>query len=94
MQESESESKSLLSVQQASERLGISQTKVRDLIASGRLRAINLADPGSQRCYRIKPEWIDNLITESEIEAPKPRAKQSQSQNLRPSKYATIRRHT
>lgn len=83
--------KALLSVQQASERLCLSASTVRGLIESGRLKAVDFATKGNSRIYRIKPEWIDDLIAESEIQVAKPRAKQSQ--NLRPSKFATIRRH-
>lgn len=93
MQNRESESdKNLLSIQQAAERLGVSANMVRDLIESRRLKAINLAEKGNQRYYRIKPEWIDELIADSELPSPKQRPKQSQ--NLRPSKYATHRSHS
>lgn len=88
--ESECE-KALLSIQQASERLYLSASTVRGLIESGRLRAVDFATKGNSRIYRIKPEWIDDLIEQSKIQPVTARVKQSQ--NLRPSKYATIRRH-
>jgi len=47
----------LLSVQDVAKFLGISETAVYKLIASGELRCVKLA-----RFYRFKKEWIDELL--------------------------------
>jgi excisionase family DNA binding protein len=83
-------SEPLLTVQQVAKILGLSSHHlVRDLIDSGKLQAINLALPGKQRCLRIKREWVDTLIANSELPAKKP-TRQRDNGNLRPSKFSQI----
>jgi excisionase family DNA binding protein len=90
MQNRASDSKiNLLSIEQAAVRLGLSARSVRRLIASRRLRAVNLAESGKKNCIRIKPEWIDALIANSEP-PPEPRRVVKDNGNLRVSKYSKI----
>ena len=79
----------MLSVKQVAEQLGVSPKMVRNLIASRRLKAIDVAEPGKQHCYRIKPEWVNDFIANSELPPLKVRVKEKQG--LRPSKFAASR---
>lgn len=88
MENRESDSKNMLSVQQVAERLGISSDQVRSLILNGKLRASDLGN-ARQHHFRVKPEWVEDFIVDSEVKPPKPRVKQSG--NLKPSKFANVR---
>lgn len=87
MQNRASESKSMLTVQQVADRLGVSYDHVTTLIKRGKLRAVDLGN-GSQHCYRIDATWIEDLIAASAPTSPK--TPKRDNGNLRPSKFSAI----
>lgn len=88
MQNRESESKNMLSVQQVAERMGISANLVRSLIDRRKLQAVNFGN-GKNACYRIKPEWIEDCVNACEL--PPIKKAQKENKNLRPSKFTNVR---
>lgn len=58
--------KSLLTTEQVAELLSLSDTKVRNLVRSHALKAINVAGSGTVRkTYRFRPEWVEEYISEN-----------------------------
>lgn len=65
----------LLTVKQVSERTGFSTLKVRSLIHSGRLLAVDTS-PGAKACWRIREEDLTNFLTPDSVkERPAKRSK-------------------
>ena len=78
----------MFSIQQVAEKLGVSSDLVRDKIKLRKLKAVDFGN-GKHACYRVKQEWIDDFVKECELPPLKKIVKQNE--NLRPSKFATIK---
>ncbi len=67
-------------VKEVAEELKLSEKKVRSLIASGRLRAVDVGS-GSRKVWRIKEEWLEEFIQPSNLPSPKVRKRKITSYN-------------
>ena len=63
----------LLTVAEASKRLGVSERTFRTWAAAGRIALVRL----SPRCIRVQPEELDRFIVERRVEAEPRRGGQS-----------------
>lgn len=64
----------LLTVAEVAEQLAISADQVRTLIASGRLRAVNLGTGLRRTCWRISPEAVGDMLA-ARGASPQPKAR-------------------
>jgi Helix-turn-helix domain len=74
-------SETLLTLQQARQRLGLSENAMAKLVRTGAIRAIDVSAPGARRrTWRIDPEALDAFLAERTTPRPAPRRRRRRKQ--------------